>query len=183
MLSGLPRWLGWVRDPEHVRRVTVLARAPVFAGLPRRLLGRLASRLFEKAYGAGEFVFREGDPARGLFIVVDGEVEVFREGGERLALFGPGTSFGEMGLLDDLPRSASARATGPVHLLILYRTHFDGLVEGDRSIALVVLHNLLRMLAGYVRSMSAAAGAARPAGASPPAAGGPAPASPPEPTR
>lgn len=155
MLDRLPRWLGWVRDTEHARRVGILARTPAFAGLPRRLLARLAVQLFEKAYAPGEAVFLEGDPGKGLFVVLDGEIEVVRDmgqGPQRLVTFGPGTAFGELALIDDLPRSATAQATAPTRLLILYRSHFEDLVAGDRVVALMVAKNLLRLLAGYVRA-------------------------------
>jgi CRP-like cAMP-binding protein len=187
MLSRLPAWLGWIRDPAQLDRVTILARTPLFAGLPRRLLGRLAAQLFEKGYAAGEQVFREGDPGKALFVVLTGEVEVLRETpleGERLAVFGAGTAFGELALIDDLPRSATARATTASRLLILYRTHFEALVEGDRAIALVVMRNLLRTLSGYVRAVNTTrtqgvAPAAAPAPVPSPAP--PAPAPPPAP--
>jgi CRP/FNR family cyclic AMP-dependent transcriptional regulator len=155
MLERLPGWLGWARDTEHARRVGILGRTPIFAGLPRRLLARLAVQLFEKAYAPGEAVFLEGDPGKGLFVVLDGEIEVVREtaqGSQRIETFGPGTAFGELALIDDLPRSATALATTPTRLLILYRSHFEDLVAGDRVIALVVAKNLLRLLAGYVRA-------------------------------
>jgi CRP-like cAMP-binding protein len=119
------------------------------------LLARLAVQLFEKAYAPGEAVFSEGDPGKGLFVVLDGEIEVVRDTGQgpqRIVTFGPGTAFGELALIDDLPRSASAVATTPTRLLILYRSHFEDLVAGDRVIALVVAKNLLRLLAGYVRA-------------------------------
>jgi CRP-like cAMP-binding protein len=166
MLDRLPRWLGWIRDAEHARRVGILARTPVFAGLPRRLLARVAVQLFEKAYAPGEAVFSEGDPGKGLFVVLDGEVEVVREttqGPQRIVTFGPGTAFGELALIDDLPRSATALATGPTRLLILYRSHFEELVAGDRGIALVVARNLLRLLAGYVRAANVTRAKAEPA--------------------
>jgi CRP-like cAMP-binding protein len=82
MLERLPGWLNWARDTEHTRRVGILARTPVFAGLPRRLLSRLAVQLFEKAYAPGEAVFSEGDPGKGLFVVLDGEIEVVRDTGQ-----------------------------------------------------------------------------------------------------
>ena len=155
MLERLPGWLGWARDTEHARRVAILARTPVFAGLPRRLLARLAVQLFEKAYAPGEAAFSEGDPGKGLFVVLDGEGAFVREtaqGPQRIVTFGPSTAFGELALIDDLPRSATALATTPTRLLILYRSHFEDLVAGDRAIALVVSKNLLRLLAGYVRA-------------------------------
>lgn len=156
---GMPRWFGWARDPEQARRVVLLEQTPVFAGLPRRLLGRVAVQLFEKAYAPGEVVFREGDPGKGLFVVLEGGVAITRatpDGEKLLISLGPGASFGELALIDDLPRSATARASVPSRLLILYRSHFEALVEGDRGIALVIMRNLLRTLAGYVRVASGA---------------------------
>ena len=74
----LPRWLAWTIDPEQARRAPFLAHSPLFAGLPRRALGRLGTRFLEKAYSAGEVVFHEGDPGRALFVVVDGAVEIIQ---------------------------------------------------------------------------------------------------------
>jgi CRP-like cAMP-binding protein len=139
--------------------VALLARTPVFAGLSRRLLGRLATQLFEKAYTPGDVVFREGDPGKGLFIVLEGAVAITQAapGGDLvLRSLGPGACFGELALIDDLPRSATARVTAPSRLLILYRTDFEALVEGSPGIARVVLRNLLRTLATYVRRTNAA---------------------------
>jgi CRP-like cAMP-binding protein len=183
MRPRLPGWLHFVRDAEHARRAALLARTPVFANLSRRLIGRLAAQLFEKSYAAGETVFHEGDPGKGLFVVLEGEVEVVRQvpaaagapGEVRLATFGPGASFGELALIDDQPRSATARVTAPTRLLILYRTHFEGLVEGDRAIALAVTRNLLRLLASYVRTTTARAAAATPPAPAPPGTPEPAP--------
>jgi CRP-like cAMP-binding protein len=149
------RWLKWAEDPEHRRRVALLRAAPVFAGLPRRLLGRLAVRFVEKAYSPGDLVFREGDPGKALFVLQEGAVSISRASadGERiLRALEPGDCFGEMALIDDFPRSASAAVTAPTHLLILYKSDFDALVEGQPRIALVTLQNLLRILATYVRS-------------------------------
>jgi len=151
----LPRWLGWAADPEQLRRAPFLARSPLFAGLPRRLLGRLATRFFEKVYHPGEVVFEEGDPGRALFVVVEGAVEITRataQGAYVLNTLGPGDAFGELALIDDYPRSATARiVTMPGRLLILYKSDFDGLMDGNPRIALVVMRNLSRLLAIYAR--------------------------------
>ena len=89
----LPGWLSWATDPEQVRRAPFLSRSPLFAGLPRRLLGRLATRFFEKFYHAGDVIFEEGDPGRALFVVVEGSVEITRataKGPVVLNTLGPG---------------------------------------------------------------------------------------------
>ena len=150
----LPRWLAWAADPEQLRRAPFLARAPLFAGLPRRLLARLATRFLEKVYHPGEVVFQEGDPGRALFVVVEGAVEITRataQGPYVLNTLGPGDAFGELALIDDFPRSATARVATPGRLLILYKSDFDALMEGNSRIALVVLRNLSRRLAIYAR--------------------------------
>ena len=154
MVRAWPRWLGWARDPEQVRRVALLAEAPLFAGLPRRLLGRLCVRFFEKAYAAEDVVFHEGDPGTALFVVLDGAIAITQAtpaGEDVVRTLGPGACFGELALIDDFPRSATARVTAPSRLLVLYKSDFDALVEGSRGIALVVMRNLLRALAIYAR--------------------------------
>jgi CRP-like cAMP-binding protein len=154
MIRPMSRWLAWARDPEHARRVELLAGAPLFAGLPRRLLGRLGARFFEKAYAESEVVFHEGDPGKALFLVLEGEVVITQAtpaGEHVLRTLDPGACFGELALIDDFPRSATARVAVPARLLILYKSDFDDLVEGHRRIALVVMRNLLRTLATYAR--------------------------------
>src|SRR5262250_51628 len=150
----LPRWLRWAEDPEQARRAPFLARAPLFAGLPRRLLGRLAPRFFEKTYHAGEIVFHEGDPGRALFVVLEGAVEIIQisaQGEYLLRTLGPGDAFGELALIDDFPRSASARVAATARLLILYKTDFDALMDGNAQITNVVMRNLAHLLAVYAR--------------------------------
>jgi len=157
----LPGWLAWATDPEQLRRAPFLARSPLFVGLPRRLLGRLATRFFEKVYHPGEVIFEEGDPGRALFVVVEGAVEITRataQGAYILNTLGPGDAFGELALIDDFPRSGSARVTTPARLLILYKSDFDTLIDGNPRIALVVVRNLSRMLASYARRNPLATG-------------------------
>jgi CRP/FNR family transcriptional regulator, cyclic AMP receptor protein len=150
----LPRWLVWAADPEQARRARLLARSTLFAGLPRRLLARLAPRFFEKTYRPGEIVFLEGDPGRALFVVVEGTVEITQataKGEYVLRTLGPADAFGELALIDDFPRSATARVATLGRLLILYKSDFDALMEGNARIAVVVMRNLSRLLAVYAR--------------------------------
>ena len=155
-------WPMWTVDPEQLRRLQLLEKVPLFAGLSRRQLGKLLVKLFEKEYEAGETIFLEGEPGKALFIVLDGRVSICRagpEGEHRLATLAPGAYFGELALIDDLPRSATARADEHSALLILYKSHFDDLIEGHSTIAIRVMGNLLKALAGYVRTGQAPAAA------------------------
>jgi CRP-like cAMP-binding protein len=154
----LPRWLVWAIDREQARRAPFLGRSPLFAGLPRRLLGRLATRFLEKAYYPGELVFQEGDPGRALFVVAEGTVEITRataHGEIVLRTLEAGDAFGELALVDDYPRSGSARVATPARLMILYKTDFEALMDGEARIALVVLRNLSLILASYARQRPA----------------------------
>ncbi|HEY3303037.1 MAG TPA: cyclic nucleotide-binding domain-containing protein [Candidatus Binatia bacterium] len=149
------RWHKWLTDSEQRRRLQLLAEVPLFAGLNRRHLGRLLVKVFEKEYRAGEIIFREGDPGKALFIVLDGKISIARaaDGFEKpLALLGPGAYFGELALIDDQPRFAGARADEDSLLLIMYKSHFDELIEGHKTLVIKVMENLLKTLAGYVRS-------------------------------
>jgi CRP/FNR family transcriptional regulator, cyclic AMP receptor protein len=150
----LPRWLAWAADPEQARRARFLARSPLFTGLPRRLLARLATRFLEKAYRPGEIVFQEGDPGRALFVIVEGAVEITQatvQGEYVVRTLGPGDAFGELALIDDFPRSATARVATLGRLLIFYKSDFDALMDGNARIAVVVMRNLSRLLAVYAR--------------------------------
>ncbi|MBL8114076.1 MAG: cyclic nucleotide-binding domain-containing protein [Acidobacteria bacterium] len=152
MKAGFARWFSWAKDQELSRRVEILSQSPVFVGLPSAFLGRLSAKLFEKSYEAGDEVFHEGEPGRGLFVVWEGEVHlVAGDDAAVLATLGPGSSFGELALLDEMPRSATARVVARSRLLILYRSDFEALVEADRALTLIVMRNLLRMLSAYVR--------------------------------
>jgi len=155
---GLPRWLEWAlewtMDPEQARRAPFLAHSPLFAGLPRRLLGRLATRFLEKGYQAGDVVFHEGDPGRALFVVVEGTIEIIQatpRGEHIVRTLRAGDAFGELALLDESRRSASARVAEPARLLILYKSDFEALMHRQAKIAVVVMHNLSRVLLGYTR--------------------------------
>ncbi len=75
---------------------------------------------------------RQGDPGKGLYVILRGEVAVMRDTGaseEQLALLGPGDTFGEISLLNESPTTASVRATQPTTVLFLGREHSARLIE------------------------------------------------------
>ena len=149
------RWLEQITDHALRLRLEVLAKVPLFTGLSRRQLGRLLVKFFEKEYQQGEMIFLEGEPGKALFIVLSGQISICRalpQGDEEvLANLGAGAYFGELALIDDQPRFAGARAVEPSLLLILYRSDFEHLIEGHRALAIQVMSNLMKTLAGYVR--------------------------------
>jgi CRP-like cAMP-binding protein len=105
-----------VRTAVLASRVVVLEATGLFAAAPRPVLERLAAETSEIAVSAGEALIREGDPADALYVMRSGEVEV-EAGGKTVATLAAGSWFGELGLLEGVPRTATVRTTAPCTLL------------------------------------------------------------------
>jgi hypothetical protein len=93
---------------------------------------------------AGQAVFREGDPGQTMFIIESGVVEIFlaARGKDVVAALGPGDFFGEMAMLEDQPRFASAIALEPSRLLRIERAEFADLLRQNIEIAVRIMRKL-----------------------------------------
>lgn len=103
------------RLAELAPRVALLEKLGIFAAAPRPVLERLAAACVEVTFPAGATIIREGDVADALYVLLDGEAEVVAGGhahgqAEHLRTMGPGTYFGEIGLLERIPRTATVTA-------------------------------------------------------------------------
>ncbi len=105
-----------VRTAVLGKRVAVLEATGMFAAASRPVLERLAAESSEISVSAGETLIREGDPADALYVLKTGEVEV-EAGARKLATLPAGSWFGELGLLEGIPRTATVRTTAPCTLL------------------------------------------------------------------
>ena len=124
-----------------------IARVPLFAGLEKRDLERIASSFKERRFGAGSTVASEGQSGAGFFIITQGSASVSVEGEPRGAL-GPGDYFGEIALIDEGPRSATITAETDMTTYGLTPWEFRPIVESDSSVA----WKLLQALAAKVRA-------------------------------
>lgn len=121
----------------------------------------------QQTFNDGDTIFREGEPSDKAFEIVSGNVEISKRGDDgevRLALLGAGEMFGEMGVLDDGQRSATAKAVGTVTAFVISRDDFLAGVRGKPELALNVMANLTRRLRGADEMLTGAKG---PAGAAP----------------
>jgi CRP-like cAMP-binding protein len=123
----------------------LLPRTPLFSELSGDSLVRLVNRVSLQELSAGEYVFRAGDPADALYVVVEGAVEAVKEGATpveqtRLA---EGEFFGEIGLLSDSPRQRTVVALEETQLLVIDRS-VVGELRGAEPAFLKVLLRFLR---------------------------------------
>lgn len=103
----------------------------------------------QPVFKAGEYIFRENDPGDVMFIIEKGQVEIVKRIGEedrRLTLFEPGDFFGEMSILEDLPRGASARAVTDCKLLQIDHSTFDQMLRENPEIGIRMMRSLSRRL-------------------------------------
>ena len=118
----------------RVEAAKLIDALPVFNDIPVDVLNDLAGRVKLRTFSPGQVVFRQGDEADAFFVVRRGSVNVVEEdpttGNERiLATLGRGQSFGEMGLVRDAPRAATARSAEETELFEVDRATFDRLLS------------------------------------------------------
>ena len=97
----------------------------------------------------GDYVFREGDLGTEMYIIHEGKVEILSGSGSNeqlLSVLEKGDFFGEMAILEDLPRAASARAVTDVKLLEINGSTFDKMLRANPEIAVRMMRKLSRRL-------------------------------------
>jgi cAMP-dependent protein kinase regulator len=127
----------FLKSKDSVAVDAALPELPLFGALePPRLL-KLLGRLELQELDAGQYALREGEEGREAFVLARGVVNVVREetgGSSLLASLGPGAIFGEMALVSNAPRAASAVAVEPVQLLCVSRAALEALAREDPAI-------------------------------------------------
>jgi CRP-like cAMP-binding protein len=127
--------------PARVRsatKVDLIARVPLFAGLSKSELGKVASIADEIDLPADKVLIREGERGREFFVLLEGEVEVARKG-KKLATRRAGEFFGEIALVSKLPRIATVQTSQPVRALVIRDVDFRALLQRTPAIAVNVL--------------------------------------------
>jgi len=134
-------------------RLDLLGRVWLFEGCSRRELNLLESATTEMNFPAGKALTQQGEPGRHFMVIVEGQVEVTRDG-TQIAVLGPGSFFGEMSLLDGQPRTATAMTLEPTHVLMLTTTEFSQVLTTmpsvDRKLLSVLAKRLRDIEARYV---------------------------------
>jgi PPM family protein phosphatase len=143
------------RDPKRVTsRIDAVRSLPLFQHLSYKEQVSVLSIAHNRVAEAGSVIVKQGDPGQEMFIIVDGDVIVERDG-ITIAELGAGGHFGEMSIVDDAPRSASVKARTRADLLVIGQAEIGGLMRLDPVLAVKILWTLVQALSGRLRLASA----------------------------
>ena len=130
-----------------------LEKVPVFENLLEKELKNIAQLTHERAYQLDEYVFKKYAPAEGMYVILDGEIEIKDpKSGNIFANLTSGDFFGELALLDEEPRSASAVCNKPTRLIGFFRTDLLTLIKRYPTLGNKILLNLSRVLGERLRN-------------------------------
>jgi CRP/FNR family cyclic AMP-dependent transcriptional regulator len=133
----------------------VLSKVPAFSDLSARDLRRVAAIVHKREYKAGEPVFYQGDPGLGMFIIQEGEVSIRiseLEGEDKeLAVLTDGDFFGELALLDESPRSATALCKSDCSVIGFFRTDLMELIKENPDLGMKIVMKFAEILATRLR--------------------------------
>ncbi len=134
-------------------RLAILAPMPLFAHCNERELRAVAQATRPRQFPEGAVIFEQGTPGVELYLVISGGVEIITNG-RTIATLGPGSNFGEMAMLDEPNRSATAVATAETELMVIPRDAFFALLKGNPMLAVKILWNLTLRLSAHLRVTS-----------------------------
>ena len=128
----------------------LLRNVPIFSVLPESQLALLTGLVGRKSFPRGATIISAGDTTDSLYVIISGRLKVMMSDDEGreviLAILGSGEYLGEMGLLDDHPRSATVVALEPCELLSLSKRDFKKCLEDNFELAMTVMRGLVRRL-------------------------------------
>jgi CRP-like cAMP-binding protein len=127
------------------QKLELLKRTPLLSDLGRRELEEVERLVDEVDVPAGKVLMREGDAGREFFVLVTGTVAIDR-GGTRVRTLESGDFFGEIALLAEGPRTATATTEGPATLLVLGHREFHSLMDKYPAIRTCVLDALAKRI-------------------------------------
>lgn len=135
--------------------ISTLKGVPIFHELANRELKEIENIIHQRHFKANETIFYEGEPGVGMYIIQRGEVGIYSGKGtdsqKELAHLSSGDFFGDMALLNEEPRSATAVSLTDSHIFGLYRPDLFDLFERKPDLAFKVLTKLADMIALRLR--------------------------------
>jgi len=147
--------------PSSTVGVELLRNVPIFRGMNETEYRQLAEVLKAHTFNPGDFVLRQGESSRNLWVLLEGECEVTRHvelsdsSGESvlLSVLAPHQHFGEMSFFEPAPHSADVRARTAVKLLRIAHGDYDDMIREGIWVAYKLAYNVVTSLAERLRRM------------------------------
>jgi CRP/FNR family transcriptional regulator, cyclic AMP receptor protein len=135
-----------------------LSAIPLFSFLSKKDVESMVSLVHNRNYLAGEFIFYQGDPGIGLYIIREGEVIIQRQMPNNeiisLATFSKGDFFGELALIDGEKRSASSIAKSDARLGVIFKPDLDDYIDKFPKKGVRILQGISKTIASRLRSLN-----------------------------
>ena len=147
-------WGNVFRKKEHKEKniYTVLANIPIFKDLNKKELRAIERILHKRTYKTDEVLFHEGDPGVGMYIIETGRVNITLGKEEKLlAVLSDSEFFGEIALLSETPRTATATAATNCNILGFFQSDLFGLLETNPRMGNKILLRLAQMIGDRLR--------------------------------
>ena len=135
-----------------------LQSIPLFESLGKRDLSLILNIIHSRSYLTGEYIFYQGDPGIGLYIIREGKVRIIRSDEEdneiELAIFSKGDFFGELAMIDGEKRSASAVAKSDVRAAVIFKPDLDEFIEKYPKKGINILYGISKIIATRLRLLN-----------------------------
>jgi CRP-like cAMP-binding protein len=153
-------------DTEILCKLGFLKNIRLFEGIKKRQLIHVLESLQERTYLKGETIFAQGDIGRALFIVFSGKIALARvdpatQKNEVIAEVHPGEFFGEMALLEEMPRTATAYALEDTKVFMLFKIKLESLLFARPAIGVTIAAQLAKIMSARLRAMMEKPGESR----------------------
>jgi serine/threonine protein phosphatase PrpC len=145
---------------EAQSRMEALRKIPLFRHLTYKEQTAVLSIATTRTFPAGREIVTEGQPGEELFVVIRGRVAIEKNGVE-IAELHAGGHFGEMGLIDNAPRSATVRATEPTRVMVIARGDLMNLMKRESILAVKMLWSFVQVLSDRLRATNSELSEAR----------------------
>ncbi len=137
---------------------SILTSMPPFKNMNSKLIRSLMKLIHNRIYAPNEYIFYQGDPGISLYIVIKGEVLITQttDDGERfdIALLKQGDFFGEVALLDEETRSASALSLKESQLAVIFKPDLDEFIEAHNKEGIQILRGISQIIATRLRTLN-----------------------------
>jgi len=145
---------------EAASRMEALKKIPLFRHLTYKEQTAVLSVASTRTFPAGREIVTENQPGEELFVVIRGRVSV-EKGGVEIAELRAGGHFGEMGLIDNAPRSATVRSVEPTRVMVIARGDLMNLMKRESILAVKLLWSFVQVLSDRLRETNSELSEAR----------------------